>query len=135
MEKFYYKKILVGFRVKTLPEGSVPLTDSKEPLQVLALCHKKNGHRVAAHFHTPSKRISNHLQECLIVKKGRIKISLYGPDHKYFKSIQLKKGELFILLCGGYGVDFLEDSEVFELKNGPFKNDKVIIKDAKQSVV
>jgi len=127
MEEIFYKNKLIGIRVKHMPNGTVPITNEREPLQALSLRYKKNTHIVEAHFHAQKNRSANQLQECLVVIKGKIKIDLYGQDKKYFKSVNIKKGELFIRLSGGYKVSFLEDSEIFEFKNGPYKDDKVLI--------
>ncbi|MFH0852561.1 MAG: hypothetical protein V1845_03080 [bacterium] len=126
MEKIFYKKKLIGFRVKALPKGSIPLTDGKEPLQVVTLRHK-NGAYLKAHMHKPRKRTTDCLQEFLMVKKGRIKLDLYGPDKKFLKFIYLSGGDFFVLMHGGYGIHVLEDAEMVETKNGPFIEDKILI--------
>jgi len=124
--KIQYKNKLVGVLLKTIPVGSIPHTDSKESLQLVSLKHPK-GKYLVAHAHKPIKRTTNNLQECLIVKKGKIKVDLYSSDKKKFKNITLKTGDVFILLNGGYGIHFLESSELIELKNGPFMEDKVLL--------
>ena len=126
MEKFFYKNVLIGIRIKAFRNGSNPATDAKEPLQVLMSKHKKK-HSVKAHIHSPHKRIIWRIQECLMMKKGKIKVDFYTPDKKYFKSIYLKQGEALILAAGGHGVTFLEDSEIIEVKSGPFQEDKIFI--------
>ena len=126
MEKFYYKKILIGIRISKFLRGSTPQTDPKEPVGILTFKHPK-GSRFQPHTHKPVKRITRHLEECFIVRKGRIKINLYGPDKRYFKSIYLKAGQAFLTVNGGHEITVLEDCEMFEIKNGPYKNDKVFI--------
>lgn len=126
MDKYYYKKELIAIRVKSFKNGTHSFTPANEALQLLTAKHPK-GRYVQAHFHSPEKRITSNLQECLIVVKGKIKIDLYGKDKKYFKAIQLKAGELAILFRGGHSVRFLTDSEVYEIKTGPFIDDKVLI--------
>lgn len=127
MEKIFYKNILIGIRVKKLAQGSVPITDPKESVQVVGLKHPK-GVYLKAHAHKPRRRVTPHLQEGLVVRKGKIKIDLYVPEGwKKFKSITLKAGEIFLLLNGGYGIHILEDAEMFEFKNGPFLEDKILI--------
>lgn len=126
MDKYYYKKALLGIRLKFFAQGSVPVTDAAQPLQVLSLKHKK-GKYVKPHLHIPRQRKTGKLSECLIVRKGEIEIGLYGSDKKHFKDITLKAGELFILMNGGWAVRFLKDSEVFEIKNGPFLKDETEI--------
>ena len=121
-----YKNKLVAILIKKIPKGSIPHTKESEPLQLVTLKHPK-GKYLMAHTHKPIKREINKLQECLIVKKGKIKLDLYGSDKKLFKKIILKDGESLILLNGGYGIRILEDSELIELKNGPFIEDKILL--------
>lgn len=126
MDKIFYKDTLVGIRIAKISKGSIPQTEEKEALQLVTLKHPK-GVYLEAHKHKPQKRVTQRLQECLIVRKGKVRLDLYGPDNKLFKSIFLKQGQVFILLKGGVGIHFLSDAEIFELKNGPFKEDKVLI--------
>ena len=126
MEKISHKNVLIAIRVKRLKNGAIPLTEPHEPLQVLA--HKREaGKKTPAHFHSPKKRVTQTLQECLIVIKGRIKIDLYGTHKKKFKSIYLSAGDVVIFMGGGHAIHILEDTELIEVKNGPFIEDKVMI--------
>lgn len=127
MEKFVYKNILIGIRIKRLQKGSVPITDPKESVQLVGLKHPKGAY-LKAHMHKLRRRVTARLQEGLFVRKGKIKIDLYAPETwKKFKSITLKAGEMFLLLNGGYGIHIVEDAELFEFKNGPFLEDKILI--------
>ncbi len=127
MEKIFYKNTLIGMKISAMPKGSVPHTDGKQSLELLTLKYAKNTY-LKAHVHIPRKRITSHLQECFIVLKGKVRVDLFGPDKKFFKRIYLKTGELFFAFGGGHGFKMLEDAEMIELKNGPFKDDKVPIK-------
>lgn len=126
MEKIFYKDILIGIKISTFPKGSVPCTESEEALGLLTLRHPR-GTYLKAHVHKPVKRVSTKLQECFIVRQGKVRMDLYGPDKKFFKYIFLSAGQAFIALNGGHGFHFLTDSELWETKNGPFKEDKVFI--------
>jgi len=126
MNTYYYKKNLVAIKLAKVPKGSVPLTQENQPLQLVTLKHPK-GTYLKAHMHKPKKRITHSLQECLVVRKGKIKIDLYGADKTLFKSIYLIEGELLILVNGGYGIHLIKDSELIEVKNGPFIEDKLLI--------
>jgi len=126
MENIIYNRTLIGIRIKTIPQGSIPQTDEKEPLQLVTLKHPQ-GTYLQAHLHKPQKRITQRLQECLFVRKGKIKIDLYDNNKKYARYLLLKQGEAFISVSGGIGIRFIQDSEVFEFKNGPFKPDKINI--------
>jgi len=126
MDKIFYKKKLVGIKISKMLSGTSPVTEGKEPFQALTLKHPK-GKYLLAHTHRPRKRITTRLQECLVVRKGKVKIDLYGPDDKKFKHIYLKAGEAFLLVNGGYGIHVVQDAEMMEFKNGPFIEDKVLI--------
>ena len=126
MDKVFYKKKLVGFRVRFITKGSVPITEGTEPLQVVTLKHPKGAY-LKAHMHAPRKRQTASLQECLIVKKGKIKIDLYGSNRKFIKYMYLSSGEMFLLMNGGIGIHVIKDAEMIEVKNGPFKEDKILI--------
>lgn len=126
MEKIIYNNTLLAIRVKRFKNGAVPLTDPHEALQVLT--HKRrSGKYTKAHIHTPKKRVTGKLQECLVMVKGKIKIDLYTPDKKFFKSIYVSTGQAVIFMNGGHAVHLLKDSEIIEVKNGPFVEDKVLI--------
>lgn len=126
MEKFFFQKTLVAVKFTKIHKGSNPLTDPDQPLQLVTLKHPQ-GSYLKAHMHTPKKRITLSLQECLIVKKGSIRLDLYSPTKILFKKTSLKEGQALILLNGGYGIHLVEDSELFEIKNGPFIVDKILI--------
>lgn len=126
MEKIFYKNILIAIRLKAFRHGSNPITEAGEPLQVMAI-KRRAGEAVPPHWHVPKKRITSRAQECLVIRKGKIKVSLFGPDQKLFKHLYLKTGQALVVLRGGHGVEYLEPTEIIELKNGPFVDDKQFI--------
>lgn len=126
MEKIFYKNTLIAIRLKTFRPGSNPVTDAKECLQVMAI-KRRPGEAVPPHWHVPRKRITSRAQECLVIRRGKIKVSLFGPDKKFFKYLYLKTGQALVVLAGGHGVEYLEPTEIIELKNGPFRDDKQLI--------
>jgi len=126
MTEILYKNKVVGMLIRTIKSGSLPVTDGRHPLQVVTLKHPK-GKYLIAHTHKPMVRTTRRMQECLVVRKGRIKLDLYGPDNKLFKKIILKAGDAYLSLNGGIGIHVLKNAELMEFKNGPFLEDKVII--------
>lgn len=123
---YYYHKTLIGIKISNMKEGSTPITSPDQPLQIVTLKHKKGAY-LKAHMHAPKQRKTKRLQECLFVKKGRIKIDLYTTSKKYIQSLFLNEGQIFLLVEGGYGIHLLEDCQMFEFKNGPFVEDKEFI--------
>jgi hypothetical protein len=126
MEKIYYGKTLAGIRIRRITKGSNPITDGKEAVQIVTLKHPK-GKYLAAHKHEHRVRTTQSLQECLFVKKGKIRLDLYTPKDTCFKRVTLTEGDAFLLISGGVGIHIIENSELIEVKNGPFVEDKVLI--------
>ena len=84
MDKYYYKNKLMGIRITNIQKGSIPQTEGKEPVQLVTLKHPQ-GTYLQSHMHRPRKRVTNKLQECMIVRHGKVRIDLYGTDKKKFK--------------------------------------------------
>lgn len=126
MDKLLYKKELLGIRIRKIRPGSLPASEEAHPLQVLTLKYDK-GHSVAPHAHKPLRRVTTGLQECIIVRKGRVRIDLYGSGKKVLRRAILNEGDVFVTISGGHSIHFLEDSEIIETKNGPFAADKISI--------
>lgn len=126
MEKIIHNNVLVAVRIKKFESGITPISDSGEPLQILIHSREKGSH-TKAHIHKATKRITQSLQECLVILKGKIKVDFYTPDKKIFKSIEASKGEVIVFVSGGHAVHVLENSEIVEVKNGPFIEDRDFI--------
>ena len=126
MIKIVNRGVLIGIKIDKISKGSVPITDTNEFVQVVTLKHSK-GSYLKAHMHKPKVRQTKKLQECMIVKKGKVRLDLYSEGKKLFKHIFLTAGQAFILLNGGIGVKIIKDAEIIEVKNGPFRKDKILI--------
>jgi len=126
INEIIFKKKLIGLKITEIQNGSTPITDPKKYIQMVTLSHPK-GTILKAHMHKPQKRITYQLQECMVVKKGKILITIYDVNKKQIKNLYLSKGQAFIIFRGGVKIKMLADSEIFELKNGPFMEDKILI--------
>lgn len=124
MKVFAHRKQVIGVHIGKFTHGVTPITKEAEPLQVLTLKHKR-GISIKPHTHSVKKRRTAYLQECLVVRKGKLKIDLYTPNKKWLTSVPVKAGEAFLFVSGGHAVTVLKDAEIFEIKNGPFVNDRV----------
>lgn len=125
MEEFFIAGKRVAIRVRQFKDGSVPVTAPSDALQLLTIKRRK-GEVVVPHRHLPRKRVTKILQEGLVVMSGRIRVDLYDrAQKKCVRRIVVRKGEAIVLLGVPHAVHFLEDSLVYESKNGPFVEDKV----------
>ena len=109
-----------------LENGSVPLTSPELPLQVVGLNHPK-GKVWPLHIHAPKERKTTYALEVFFVLEGRARIQIFKEKEK-IASLELKKSEGIMILEGAMEVEVLEDIKVLEFKNGPFIEDKIILK-------
>lgn len=108
----------MAIKIDSFEQGVHPITPGDLPLQLLTVKREK-GEIVKKHTHEQKRRETQSLAECLVVIAGKIKVDLYGLDDVLFDSVEISEGEAFITLEGGHEIEFLEDSQVFEIKNGP----------------
>ncbi|MFA5041145.1 MAG: hypothetical protein WC464_05890 [Bdellovibrionales bacterium] len=79
------------------------------------------GKQLAAHIHNEVKREVLRTQEVLFVKQGRILAKVYDTEERKVADLDVRAGDVVILLNGGHGYDIMEDgTQVLEIKNGPY---------------
>ena len=88
--------------------------------QQLGYMNRSKGYKIQPHIHNEVKRTINYTQEVLFIKKGIVRVDFYKEDKTYFKSKILNTGDVILLSFGGHGFEMLEDSEIIEVKQGPF---------------
>jgi hypothetical protein len=104
--------------------GTRFFTEPKDSLQ-LGCIHHRSGHRVEAHTHKPAPRTVTSTAEVLFIQRGRARIEFYGGgDLGDMSSREVKGGDIVLLLAGGHGLEMLEETVIFEVKQGPFLDDK-----------
>jgi len=80
----------------------------------------KAGQQVEPHCHKGPETKVNEFQELLLVRRGKMRANIYYPlDHK-IAEVVMQQGDALLLLRGGHGFEFLEDTELFEVKQGPY---------------
>jgi hypothetical protein len=75
-------------------------------------------------LHNKVKRNVEYTNEVLLIKSGKVRVDFYNEDKIYFKSVTLHQGDVILLVCGGHGFEMLEQSEMIEIKQGPYLDDK-----------
>jgi hypothetical protein len=124
VEKVFQGKKLIAiiFRGRLKVKNIEFFTDPSNPFQIGAH-NRKKGVKLNPHIHHIEKPLTiNSIQEWLFVTKGKIKVTLYEKSGKITNRKTLKSGDSILLMEGGHGVDLLEDSQIFEIKQGPFLN-------------
>jgi len=79
------------------------------------------GKQLAAHRHKIYQRDVTQTQEMVYVKRGRMKVRVYGANAELVAEPVLETGDMAILADCGHGYEILEDdTQILEAKNGPF---------------
>ena len=103
--------------------------------QQLGYMNRPKGYKIDPHLHNRVKRKIEYTNEVLLIKSGKVRVDFYDENKNYFESRMLNKGDVILLVHGGHGFEMLEQSEIIEIKQGPYVDDndktrfKSIIKD------
>jgi hypothetical protein len=84
------------------------------------------GHKIQPHAHKPVPREVEFTHEVLFVKSGKVKVNFYDDSCRFNCSTIISAGDVILLTQCGHGFEMLEDSEMIEVKQGPYagENDK-----------
>ena len=92
--------------------------------QQLAYMNRPAGYKISPHFHNEVRREVFYTQEVLLVRKGKVKVDFYDQEQSYLESLILQTGDVVLLASGGHGFEMLEQSEIIEVKQGPYSGDQ-----------
>jgi hypothetical protein len=98
--------------------------------QQLGYMKREKGYHIEPHIHNSIAREVMLTQEILFIKCGKVRVDFYSDDQDYFESRVLKSGDIILLANSGHGIVTLEESEIIEVKQGPYleAEDKVRFK-------
>jgi len=91
--------------------------------QQLAYMKHPKGKLIPPHVHNVVKREVHYTKEVLLIRKGKLRVDFYDDCKKYLESRILSEGDVILLSSGGHGFKALEDMEMFEVKQGPYKGE------------
>ena len=92
--------------------------------QQMAYMQHPAGHIIQPHVHNEVVREIHSTQEVLVIRRGRLRVDFYDEERNYIESRLLESGDLILLASGGHGFETLEDVEMFEIKQGPYAEEK-----------
>lgn len=117
-------------------EGLKFFTAETSTQQIGCIGHIK-GTVCQAHIHNKIKREVFYTSETLIIKQGKVRADIYDNNKNYIESKIIEKGDIIIFLDGGHGFKFLEDTQLVEIKQGPYLKveDKVRFNDIEEDKV
>lgn len=125
VEEIKYKNNLLAIIVssKFEKEGIAFFTPNSFSQQ-LGYMKREKDYVIEPHVHNPVKREVVWTQEVLFIKSGKVRVDFYNEEKIYLKSRVLEKGDIILLASGGHGFEMLEESEIIEVKQGPYSGDK-----------
>lgn len=91
--------------------------------QQLGYMNRKEGYKIVPHYHNLNPRTVHYTQEVLFIKTGKVQVSFYNTDGIIQGSTVLTQGDIILLSFGAHGFEMLEDSEIIEVKQGPYCGD------------
>ncbi len=92
--------------------------------QQLAFMKHPQGKLIQPHVHNAVKREVHFTKEVLFIRKGKIRVDFYTDNQTYIESTILETGDVILLSEGGHGFEMLEETEMIEVKQGPYAGDK-----------
>jgi len=103
-------------------ENRADLCDNEQWLQV-SVINLPASKKVNPHIHNPRPPSASAgiTQECWIILRGQIKISLFDLDRKLLHQQELSQGHLLVTFYGGHSLECeTEGALMIECKNGPY---------------
>lgn len=88
--------------------------------QQLGYMKRPKGYIIASHIHKPILRKIKYTQEVLFIRSGKVRIDFYDEKKHYLESRIVKQGDIVFLAFGGHGFEFMEHTDMIEVKQGPF---------------
>jgi hypothetical protein len=85
--------------------------------------NRPQGYVIDPHVHNPVVREVQYTKEVLVIKSGKVRVDFYDDDQNYLESRIVFPGDVILLAFGGHGFEMLEDSEIIEVKQGPYAGD------------
>jgi len=113
------KVLAMIVRAEWNPETTSFLTPPDFNLQVGHVVYPA-GKEIARHVHLPIGRTTVGTAEVLMVRSGRCEVDIFSEERDLVSTHVLKVGDVLIMAAGGHGFRLLEDTVLFEIKQGPY---------------
>jgi len=120
------ERVLVAEQVQALilrsgyKEDGIAFFTPDDFSQQLGYMNRPTGYVIPPHVHNPVPREVQYTKEVLFIKSGKVRVDFYDDDQNYLESHILNQGDVILLAFGGHGFEMLEESEIIEVKQGPY---------------
>ena len=121
---FHQNKLLAIIVSRNFSESGVHFFTPDDFSQQLAYMRHPAGKVIHAHSHNIVTREVHYTQEVLFLKKGKMRVDFYDGQQNYLESHVLEGGDVILLASGGHGFEILEETEMIEVKQGPYAGNR-----------
>ena len=128
VEKIKYLNLNLAIIIRSnFSQEGISFFSEQSDSQQLGYMNRKAGYSILPHKHNLITRNVHFTQEVLFIKSGKLRVDFYDNDKNYIFSKILYKGDVILLSDGGHGFFMIEDSEIIEVKQGPYfgEHDKI----------
>lgn len=101
------------------PNATEFITSPELNLQVGFVKYPAGGH-IQPHTHLPIERNTVGTNEILLVRSGKVRVSLHDDQRRVVAERTLEEGDLLLMVSGGHGFAMVEDTVILEVKQGPY---------------
>lgn len=121
IEKIIYNDILLSIIIRSsFQRDGIEFFTNDSDSQQIGYMKRPKDYFIEPHRHNVVKREVGLTQEVLFLRKGSIRVDFYDNEQQYLESKILYTGDVILLSNGGHGFYMLEDSELIEVKQGPY---------------
>ena len=121
IEKIIHKDVLLSMIIRaSFKKDGIDFFTPDEFSQQLGYMNRPKDYVIAPHRHNLIERKVMYTQEVLIIKSGKVRADFYDDSQNYIKSSILFTGDVILLASGGHGFQMIEQSEIIEIKQGPY---------------
>lgn len=117
-------KVLAIIIKRSFEKEGIEFFTPEDYSQQLAYMKRPAGYVIQPHVHKPVSREVNLTNEVLFIKSGRLRVDFFEEDETYVESRILDAGDVVLLAGGGHGFEMLENTEIIEVKQGPYAGDQ-----------
>jgi len=113
----------------TCVEETTFFSPPESSFQFGLLAHKANFVELP-HYHKPTTRTIDDLQQMFVVQRGIVAVQLYSDDGELLREVVLHPGDAIVLIHGIHAIRVVEDMQCISVKQGPFlgvEQDKVFV--------
>ncbi|MGYP000855283752 len=128
IEKIAYHNLQLGIIIRNnFTKDGIEFFTNDNDSQQLGYMNRPKDYEILPHRHNIVQREVHLTQEVLFIKSGKVRVDFYDNEQIYLESRILNKGDVILLADGGHGFVMLEQSEIIEVKQGPYcgERDKV----------